>query len=152
MSIGFEIKEVAILIKRVFDKKTLSQKDLNSENRAKITIMQGHIMEYIYSHENHKCTQSEIEKTFKRRRSTITGMLKLMEKNDLITREYSKKDARVKMVTLTKRAESMHKQAMQQMEDFNEYLESGLTPEEVETFHNIMGKIKHNLEEFDNAE
>jgi DNA-binding MarR family transcriptional regulator len=79
-------------------------------------------------------------------------MLKLMEKNDLITREYSKKDARVKMVTLTKRAESMHKQAMQQMEDFNEYLENGLTPEEVETFHNIMGKIKHNLEEFDNAE
>lgn len=134
------------MIKRAFDKLALSEKDLENENRYNLTIMQGHIMELIYRQENHQIQQCEIKKTFKRRRSTITGILKLMEKNGLITREYSKQDARVKMINLTDKAISLHQEAIKNMEMFNRNLEKGLTQDEINTFYSIMDKIKKNLE------
>jgi DNA-binding MarR family transcriptional regulator len=108
--------------------------------------MQSHIIGFIYEHENYSISQKDLEKEYSRRRSTITGILKLMEKNEYITRQYSKKDARVKIVTLTDKAIELHQQIVSRMETFNASLEKGLTPEEVDTFYYIMDKVKSNLE------
>ncbi|MGN1411023.1 MAG: MarR family winged helix-turn-helix transcriptional regulator [Oscillospiraceae bacterium] len=142
-SIGFEIKHISILIGRAFDKHVFTKKDFNNEN---LTIMQSHIIGFIYGHDNHTIPQHELEKEFNRRRSTITGILKLMEKNGFITREYSKKDARMKMVTLTDKAIQLHQCITKKIDDFNRNLEKGLTEDEVQTFYSIMDKIKKNLE------
>ena len=148
-SIGFEIKHLAILIKRAFDKQ-LSILDNNegfkNENRKCLTIMQSQMIGFIYHHENYTVSQHELEKEFNRRRSTITGILKLMEKNGFVTREYSKKDARVKNVTLTDKAIELHQSIIEKMDSFNSNIENGLTVEEIDTFYSVLEKIKKNLE------
>lgn len=142
-SVGFEIQQVAILLKRCFTN-TVCEKE--SPNSYDLTIIQSHIIGTIYQHDNFTIPQSELEKEFSRRRSTITGILKLMEKNGLITREYSKKDARVKLVTLTDKAISLQKKIIKRIDSFNQNLENGLTSEEIQTFYSIMDKIRKNLE------
>ena len=51
--------------------------------------MQGWIIDYIYDRGNDPVFQRDIEKEFTIRRSTATELLKLMEKNGLITRQIS---------------------------------------------------------------
>lgn len=147
-SIGFEIKHLAILIKRAFDKQLsiLDNEGFKTENHKCLTIMQSQMIGFIYQHENYTVSQHELEKEFNRRRSTITGILKLMEKNNFITREYSKKDARVKMVTLTDKAIELHQSIIEKMDSFNRNIEKGLTVEEINTFYSVLEKIKKNLE------
>lgn len=145
-SIGFDIKQLAILIGRAFDTKLLNDGQFQNENGCNLTIMQSHIIGFIYFHKNHTVTQKDLETEFARRRSTITGILKLMEKNGLITREYSKKDARIKLVTLTNKAILLHKNIMTKLDEFNKNLEQGLTQQEIDTFRSIIEKIKQNLE------
>lgn len=145
-SIGFDIQHLAILIGRTFDKQVFTEKELKNQNSHNLTIMQSHIIGFIYGHKDYTISQKDLEKEFNRRRSTITGILKLMEKNGYITREYSKKDARTKMVTLTDEAILLHKEVTSKIDAFNENLEKGLTQEEIDMFHSIASKIKKNLE------
>jgi DNA-binding MarR family transcriptional regulator len=146
-SIGFEIKHIAVLIGRAFHNQVLTDSDTTSDSGQNLTIMQSHIIGFIYEHENYSISQKDLEREYSRRRSTITGILKLMEKNEYITREYSKIDARVKIVTLTDKAIELHQQIVSKIETFNESLENGLTPEEIDTFYSIMDKVRKNLEQ-----
>ena len=62
-----------------------------------ITGVQSHVMHYILV----KCAdgpvfQRDVERAFSLSRSTATGILQLMEKNDLIRRESVASDARLK--------------------------------------------------------
>lgn len=145
-SIGFEIKHLAVLIGRSFDKKVFTEKEFQNKNGHNLTIVQSHMIGFIYDYKNHTIPQKELEKEFHRRRSTITGILKLMEKNGYIIREYSKKDARIKMVTLTDKAILLHKEITSKIDAFNNNLEKGLTKEEIDTFYSIASKIQKNLE------
>jgi len=147
-SISFEIKHLSALIGRTFDNQILIEtgKDSKSENSCNVTIMQSYMIGFIYNRKDHTISQKELEKEFVRRRSTITGILKLMEKNGYITRKYSKTDARVKIVTLTDKAILLHKEIVCKIDTFNKNLEKGLTKEEIDSFYSIIGKIKKNLE------
>ena len=79
--IGFEVKVISNLIQRKIDS-TASGRGL-----AKLTPMQGWIIDYIYNNQNENdIFQRDVEAEFTIRRSTATGILKLMEKNGLITR------------------------------------------------------------------
>lgn len=145
-SIWFDIKHLAVLIGRAFDKQVFTEKELQNENSHNLTIVQSHMIGFIYDHKDHTMLQKDLEKEFNRRRSTITGILKLMEKNGYIIREYSKKDARVKMVTLTDKAILLHKEINSKIDAFDRNLKKGLTQEEIDAFHSIASKIKKNLE------
>ena len=70
-----------------------------------ITGVQSHVMHYILV----KCAdgpvfQRDVERAFSLSRSTATGILQLMEKNDLIRRESVASDARLKSLIPTKKA------------------------------------------------
>lgn len=144
-SVGFEIKNLANIIKRYFDAK-LTERTFNQKEFSNITITQSHVMGFIYHHENHEVFQSDLEKEFYCRRSTITGILQSMEKNNLIFRTYSKKDARVKIVKLTDKAISIQQKLMEQIDAFNVDLESCLTNDEISNFYAIAEKIKNHLQ------
>jgi DNA-binding MarR family transcriptional regulator len=144
--IGFEIKHLAILINRAFHKQLVDDGSFGNKNNEDLTLMQSHMIGFIYNHPKHTINQCDLEKEFSRRRSTITGILKLMEKNGYITREYSKTDARVKTVTLTDKAIELHHEVTIKIDNFNENLERGLTSDELNSFYTILEKIKNNLE------
>ena len=57
--------------------------------------------------------QKDIEEEFRIRKSTVTGILKLLEKNGFIRRESVPQDARLKRIVPTARAESLRPQILE---------------------------------------
>ena len=72
-----------------------------------LTTMQKHVLKFLLLETLHKVVyQKDIEEEFQIRKSTATGMLQLLEKNGFIVRESEKKDARLKRIIPTKKAET----------------------------------------------
>lgn len=73
-----------------------------------LTVMQKHILKFILLETLHReIYQKDIEEEFQIRKSTVTGILQLMEKNGFIYRENVEKDARLKRIVPTKKAEAL---------------------------------------------
>ena len=67
------------------------------------TGVQGRLIGFLYNRtKTGDVFQRDIEESFNIRRSTVTGMLKTMEQNGLITRCGVSGDARLKKIMLTK--------------------------------------------------
>lgn len=141
-TIGFEVKSLGNLIKRCIHE-SAAQSGLDG-----LTGAQGWIIGYLYEHKDKPGVfQRDIEKTFKIRRSTATGILQLMEKKGLITREPVAYDARLKRLQLTPKAIAHHELIMEKIREVEERLRRGLSEEEVNAFFMLMEKIKRNLED-----
>ena len=69
-----------------------------------------------------------------------------MEKNDLIKRMPDEKDSRLKRLVPTKKAIEIHKSIEKKLIEFDEDLQNGITREELNSFFNILAKIKANAE------
>lgn len=138
--IGFEVKSLNNMIRRSIDLTTLN--DMEG-----LTEMQGWIIGYIYHHvDSQETFQRDLEKEFKIRRSTATGILQLMEKNGLITREPVEYDARLKRLSLTPKAVKIHEKVERRVEETEKKLRNGLSDEEITQFFFIVDKIKRNLD------
>lgn len=62
-----------------------------------LTVMQKHVLKFVLLESLHRdLYQKDIEEEFQIRKSTVTGILKLMEKHGYIYRESVEKDARLK--------------------------------------------------------
>ena len=111
------------------------------------TKMQTWIIGFI--HEKSKesdVLQKDIEKKFKIRRSTATGILQLMEKNGYITRHSVPYDARLKKLLLTPKAVKLNEEICLNINAFEQELESCLTTDEVRILFEITEKLKKKLE------
>ena len=81
-----------------------------------LTGSQRHIMKFILLRTLHTDVyQKDIEEEFRIRKSTVTGILKLLEKNGFIRRESVPQDARLKRIVPTARAESLRPQILEQL-------------------------------------
>ena len=71
-----------------------------------LTTMQKHVLKFILLETMHRdLYQKDIEEEFQIRKPTVTGILKLMEKNGLqFTRESAKQDARLKQIIPTEKS------------------------------------------------
>lgn len=137
-TIGHEVKIMSNLIKRKINENPLEFDDL--------TGMQAWMLKFIHEQpENKNVFQKDIEKEFQIRRSTATGILQLLEKNGYIIREVVAEDARLKKITLTKKAILAQDELSRKVEKIDKLIETGLSKEEIETFFNVAEKIKNNL-------
>ena len=89
--------------------------------------------------------QSDIEKEMDLRRSTISGILKTMEKNGLIKREDSKNDTRKKEVSLTDLSTQKHKEMKEKINKFEKEMLKGISLEEEKVFFRVIDKLLNNL-------
>lgn len=112
-----------------------------------ITGTQIQIIGYIYHEAKSDVFQKDIETKYSIRRSTATGILQLMEKNGLITRESVDYDARLKKIVLTEKAHTISKQAKLNVFELEKRLTKGISTEELAVFRSIIWKMKVNLEE-----
>jgi Transcriptional regulators len=138
-AISFEIKVLANLIKRKLDDGAFDDVE------DKLTGMQGWIIGYLRSKSDRAVFQRDIEKDFNIRRATVTGVLQLMERNELIVRESVEFDARLKKIILTSKAITMHERIVQRFKEFENILRRGLNEEEIASFFAIAEKLKMNL-------
>lgn len=138
--IGFHLRTADVLAKRFRD----SLSEINPVER--LTGVQGWVIGYLYEHRDSDIFQRDLEAVFSVRRSTMTNMLQLMEKNGFITREAVSHDARLKKIVLTPKAISTHEHVMQNIQATERKIIEGLTQEEIDVFLHIIKKIEKNLD------
>lgn len=112
------------------------------------TKTQGKVLYYIYQviSRGEKIYQKDIEKKFTIRRSTATELLKSLEAEGYIVRKTSKEDARLKEISLTKKANEGINSLQSSLISYISVLKTGITKEEIETLLKILQKINANLE------
>ena len=116
--------------------------------KADLTIMQKHILKFILLETMHKdLYQKDIEEEFQIRKSTVTGILKLMEKHGYIYRESVEKDARLKKIVPTPKAEELRPILLKHIAFTENYLTKGISEEDVITCKKVLCQMYHNLSE-----
>ena len=80
-----------------------------------LTVMNGWILHYLSMNEGKEVFQKDIENEFGITRSTVTGIIKLMEQKGFITRISVPKDARLKQLVLTDMGRKYEEQMGSQM-------------------------------------
>lgn len=135
--IGLEIKTISNLMRRKMENEIRKNENLTGNH--------GYILGFLYHQQNKDIFQRDIEQEFSIRRSTATGILNIMEKNNLIKRIDYKGDARLKKIILTKKGIEMHKQAFDKIQEFERNIKKGLTKQEMDNFFYVLDKIKNNM-------
>lgn len=113
-----------------------------------LTTMQKHVLKHILLETLHRDVyQKDIEEEFQIRKSTVTGILQLMEKNGFIFRQSSEKDARLKRIVPTKKAEALRPQILEQIRDTESRLVEGISEKDVKTCRQVLLQMIQNLAE-----
>lgn len=143
--LGFELHTISNLMKREIDNSVAKlQKELGED--VTITAANGWVIGYLAHNQNKDIFQKDLEEHFSIRRSTVSKTLQLMEAKGYIIRQPVDYDARVKKLTLTKKALVFHKELHKIMYEIeNRFLEN-LTTEETKTLFTILDKIKNTIE------
>ena len=111
-----------------------------------LTGMHSYVLGYLRREcEKRDVFQKDVEAVFEMRRSTASEILKLMEKNGLITRQPLESDARLKKIILTDKAMEVSRGVEKSFKETEEKLKEGITSEELENFYVVYDKIKSNL-------
>ncbi len=138
--VGMEISKIHNLMRRDFCKTT---QDAHLEE---MTGKNGWIIGYLAERQGEDVFQKDIETSFSIRRSTVSNMLKLMEKKGYIRRESVAGDARLKKICLTRKALDTHRLLMEQIARKEALLRRNLSEEELQSFFAVLEKIHRNLE------
>lgn len=138
--IGFDIRTLSILIKRYIDGSATKQYVDN------LTGTHGWVIGYLYDNRDHDVYQRDLETQFSIRRSTATGILQLMEKNELILREPVESDARLKKLVLTEKALDIHKMVEEDRKRTEEQLTKDIDAQELAIFRKALKQMIRNME------
>ena len=115
-------------------------------DNGKLTSIQVWILNFLFRNEGKDMFQRDVEREFHIRRSTATEILTAMERNDLIRRERTDYDARLKKIVLTGYAAEIRKQLQTQMRRLEAALTDGFTDDEIRQFFAFVDRFKANLE------
>lgn len=115
-------------------------------DNGKLTSIQVWILNFLFRNEGKDMFQRDVEREFHIRRSTATEILTAMERNDLIRRERTDYDARLKKIVLTGYAAEIRKQLQTQMRRLEAALTDGFTDDEIRQFFAFADRFKANLE------
>lgn len=136
--IGFEVRRLSNAIKRHRDQ---HHERLEYQN---ISMMQHWIIGFLADHNNEDIYQKDLEKRFHIGKSTLTEMLHVMEKNGLVERRPSIKDARCKKLILTKRAQDINEEVRRDIEQFEAQMREGIDEKELDIFFMVLNKMVEN--------
>lgn len=110
-----------------------------------LSPVQLKILHYLYTNSKKITHQRDIEKIIATRRSTTSGILNTMERNNLIKRVCSRQDARTKQIVLTDYSKKISKQMIMQKEIFEEKIKENISEKELINFFKVTEKIKSNI-------
>lgn len=138
--VGFEVKRLDHLMSRCIEA------GVKAEGVDEITLMNGWIIRYLYENKENDVFQRDLEKHCSIGRSTVTGIIQLMEKKGLIRREAVEYDARLKKVILTEKGKEGHEKIEEMITKINQQMVEGIAEEELEMFLHVIEKLRKNAE------
>ena len=110
-----------------------------------VTIMNGWILGYLSRNSDCDIFQKDVEAYFGIGRSTVTNIVKLMEKKQLIRRESVERDARLKKLLLTDKGREADGRVQAMLAWMEQSLLEGITQEEQDSFYRMLDKLQVNL-------
>lgn len=137
--IGHQIKSLDHAIKRHI------QHTMMKNGFDELTFMHGWILGYIVRCNGEPVYQKDIEKEFNVGRSSVTGMLQLMESKGYIVRMQSKTDARLKQILITEKGARSVEIINNDRMAVEQALTANLSKEEIELFLGVINVMKENL-------
>lgn len=138
-NIIFKIRKVSNLIKRH------AEEIINKNHHYNLTSRHIILAKYLHENQEKDIFQKDIEEEFCIRRSTVTAILNLMEKNGMIKRECVDFDARLKKIVLTERAKSIHSKIISEMKSMEGIVLKDIDDEELKKFSEVLDKILKNI-------
>lgn len=137
--IGKEIITLSNKIQRAIGKEV---------SQYNITSIQARIIGFIHRESDKRnIFQRDIEEEFDIRRSSVTSVLQLMEKNGYIIRESVCEDARLKKLVLTEKGSEIQKRVCDSINNFEEILRAELSEDEIDTFINLIHRLSRTIAE-----
>lgn len=139
--IGYEVRTLDNLLYR----NMLAQ--MSRRGIDELTMMHGWVIGYLYHNQDTDIFQKNLEEEFCIGRSTVTNILKLMEKKEYLRRESIPSDARLKKLVLTEKGIRLFEESDKLVRDMEEQMEQVLSPEELKSFIDTARKLKRELKE-----
>lgn len=112
-----------------------------------MTVMHGWIIGFLYNNRDRDIFQKDVEAEFSIGRSTVTNILKLMEKKGYIRREAVPQDGRLKRLVLLDKGMALNQTMRELAARLDADTMKGITDEELDVFYGVIRKLKENLEE-----
>lgn len=114
-----------------------------------LTPMQQQVLHFLFLHavQGQEVYQRDMEQHFGIRRSTATGILQLMEKRNLIKRERTATDGRLKPIVLTEDTLALQEELAEHGETLDAILLADIPDEELRTCGRVLQKMIANLRE-----
>ncbi len=139
--IGFEIRSLDRMIGRQSERITQDHLEGN------IPAQGGWIIGFLYRHSDQPIYQKDIEHKFCMPPSTVTKILKELEKNGYITRTAVENDARLKRLILTEKGKELHTGIMHTIhEKIDDQLTAGLTETDLVHLYEMIDTMKRNAQ------
>lgn len=111
-----------------------------------VTSIQGRIIGFVnWQSSKRDIFQKDIEAEFNIRRSSVTSVLKLMEKNELIQRVSVSEDARLKKIILTEKGLEVDKHVHNFIDDLENELKDEFTDEELDMFMDLVNRLSKKI-------
>ncbi|MDD3999513.1 MAG: MarR family transcriptional regulator [Bacilli bacterium] len=112
-----------------------------------ITPQQGRLIRFLALRNEDTTFQKDIEEFLSTRKSSVSSILKNLEKLKLIERKSYPNDGRFKEIRLTEKGLAVHKESLKISLDIEARIQNALTEDETKTLGAILKKI---VEEFEN--
>jgi DNA-binding MarR family transcriptional regulator len=109
------------------------------------TRMQCATMRYLREHADENVFQKDLEETFSITGATATNILKVMEKEELITRIPMPNDARLKKLEMTEKGYALDEYARANVCRLEEGMKKGFTEEELAIFRGYLDRMAQNI-------
>ena len=135
----FKIRKVSNLMKR------RAEEIINQNHEYNVTSRHIVVAKYLHENQHKDIFQKDIEEEFCIRRSTVTSILNLMEKNGMIRRERVECDARLKKIVLTDKAKAIHNKIISQIMDMEEMILKDIDDEDLKKVYEVLEKITKNI-------
>ena len=133
-------KEIIVLSNRIKRRMRASSEALG------LTDTQGRVLQYIWEEsEKREVFQKDIEDSFGIRRSSVTEIIQLLERDGLVVRECVPRDARLKKLVLTERAIQIQKVMNGKISELEAEMQKDISQEEKEMFLKLLYKIQKNV-------
>jgi len=118
--------------------------DVFQKNNIQVTKEQFIVLKILHE-DNDGIIQNELAFITERNKASLTRLINVMEKNNLVARIPSKKDSRKNLIHITKAGKLLFLKMKPIMLNCIKTFQNGITKNEKEIFINVMTKIQTNL-------
>ena len=141
--VGLRLRMISNAIRRYLDGNSELKEELD-----KLTCSNKWIIGYLYEAEQEQrdIFQKDFEEKFGITRSTVSKMLSLLEKKELVRRVVVSHDARLRKIVLTEKSRELGRAMHTEVNDIEEKLVKGFSQTELKQLNEYFDRLEKNID------